>query len=75
MNAQSSSTSAKIWSPVFQGILTNLAMAAAVYALLGFFSGVGSSTRWIASLVFLAFGLLVTVVIGVSAYLDRRWDS
>ena len=60
------------WRVILQGILISLAMGIAVYLFLGLFSGIASSTRWWASVAFLAFGLGATTLIGINGYLSRR---
>lgn len=75
MNSQSQSSMKKVIYPIIKGILTSLAMAIAVYVFLGFFSGIASPTRLTASLAFLGFGLLATIVIGLNAYLSHKRPS
>jgi hypothetical protein len=74
-NAQSQAGAKRIIYQIVKGILISLAMAIAVYVFLGFFSGIASSTRFTASLAFLAFGLLSTIVIGINAYLSHKGSS
>jgi hypothetical protein len=70
-----SATARTVWSPIVKATLASLGMALGVYLFLGFFSGIESKTRWIASLGFLAFGALGTAIVAINAYLSRKEEQ
>jgi hypothetical protein len=72
MNATSQSAVRIVGIAVLKGAVISVAMAVAAYLFLKLFSGITESTRLTASLVFLIFGLVATVIIGVNAHLSRK---
>ena len=72
MDATSQSAVRTVGIAVLKGSLISAAMAVAAYLFLTLFPGITESTRLTASLVFLVFGLVATIIIGVNAYLSRK---
>jgi len=57
---------------ILKGAAISAGMAVAAYVFLELFSGITDSMRLIVSLVFLTFGLIATVIVGVNTFLSRK---